>query len=579
MYSWPAPLTLVTTEKHRRAALLLRLLRVMILLAALGAVSAVFETQNDLRTTAVFYGFVFGVLLAVRWIVRSGHVIAAAWSMGVFYWLLIALVTVLFGGMQGQYASAFAVCVLLLGGIVGGRSALLMAIVSSLWCGFVVYLEVQNLLPTPLSPYSPINAWGTVTVTVLLTSVLLHESLASMQRMHLQAQQSAVERDEALRRSIQGQKTELVGNLTNGIAHDFNNLLSVVSAASALLRTRLRAEDSEEIEALDDLDDATNRAALLTRQLLSFGRSKFGEREAVNLSQVVRLLVKMLPRLFGTRILVKTDIRQDVWISASRVGIEQILLNLAVNARDAMPEGGEFIVNVDTEGDEVVLSVRDTGIGMTPEVLARVFEQFYTTKASGTGLGLATVKHHVDEVGGKITVASIPQAGTTFVCRFPVGEPGLMRDEDEEMTDEATTSAIHVRPRVIVVEDEPVVRRATSRLLRRAGYEVIALADGREALALCTESWDIVCVVTDFSMPRLDGAALAERLFELRPRLPVLIVSGNRRPHENLSHHPLRRYFSKPVDPELLLKTIEDLIASEARASSLARANDQSPPS
>lgn len=205
----------------RRAQLLNRLLGAMLGLAVLGGASALLEPRNDWRVTVFFYGLVILWLIGVGVIVRRGRVVLAAWILSSFFWLTIAAVTILFGGMQGSgNAASFTVCILLLGGVVGGRAAVIMAVVSSIWCALVTWLELHGKLPPPIAPYSPINAWGGVTITLLLTSVLLRTSIESLEQMHARADQAARERDEALRRSIQGQKMELVGNLTSGIAHD-----------------------------------------------------------------------------------------------------------------------------------------------------------------------------------------------------------------------------------------------------------------------------------------------------------------------------------------------------------------------
>src|SRR6188768_2507663 len=301
------------SEAERRAALLYRLLRAIALLALIAGLTSLLNEQNNLLVTAGFYGAVVLWIGAATWLVRRGRVLAAAWSIGVFFWLLIALVTLLFGGLQGQNASTFTGVVLLVGSILGGSVAILVAVASSAWCALIVYLELNGHLPPPLVAYNPINAWAAPVATVLLTSVLLKESHASLRRAYEQAEKLAQERDEALRRSIQGQKMEIVGNLTSGIAHDFNNLLTIVSGASSTLR-RTVASTLEPREALDDLDEATNRAVLLIRQLLSLGRSNAADIEIVNLSDVVGSLAKMLPRLLGPGIQVKTQLAEQSWV-------------------------------------------------------------------------------------------------------------------------------------------------------------------------------------------------------------------------------------------------------------------------
>jgi len=549
------------SEAERRAALLYRLLRAIALLALIAGLTSLLNEQNNLLVTAGFYGAVVLWIGAATWLVRRGRVLAAAWSIGVFFWLLIALVTLLFGGLQGQNASTFTGVVLLVGSILGGSVAILVAVASSAWCALIVYLELNGHLPPPLVAYNPINAWAALVATVLLTSVLLKESHASLRRAYEQAEKLAQERDEALRRSIQGQKMEIVGNLTSGIAHDFNNLLTIVSGASSTLR-RTVASTLEPREALDDLDEATNRAVLLIRQLLSLGRSNAADIEIVNLSDVVGSLAKMLPRLLGPGIQVKTQLAEQSWVHASRVAVQQIILNLAVNARDAMTRGGEFVLLIETCDSEVQLTASDSGVGMTKEVMERIFEPFFTTKSAGTGLGLSTVRRLVLQLGGKITVQSTQGSGSKFVLVLPrVGTPEASGKAHESLPPEHMASGF--QGRVVLVEDEPLVRKVTSRVLREAGYEVLAFADGEEAWGFLEHMGPIDCVLTDVSMPRLDGEELAARLGRTHPQLPIIMMSGNREPHPEWLDQATHRYLTKPVDADLLVDTLGRLLRQQ----------------
>jgi len=459
---------------------------------------------------------------------------------------------------------------LLVGSIVGGRAAIVMAVLSFGWGGVIVYLERNQLLPKPLVPYSPLNAWAAVNTTVLFTSILLHETLSSLKRTHDRAEKTARERDEALRRSIQGQKMELVGNLTSGIAHDFNNLLSVVTSASNSLRGSVSLAHPEDEEALDDLDEAASRAILMTRQLLSLGRSMVGEPETLDMSEVLNSLKKMLPRLLGSGITVEVETCREAWVHVPRVGLEQVILNLAVNARDAMPNGGTFRADVTLTDNRVELVVSDTGVGISEEHKKRIFEPFFSTKANGTGLGLSTVKQQVESSSGTIHVESEPSRGATFQITFP--RAVSPEEEDRPSSSKLVSRRPRTAGRVVLVEDEPLVRRATGRVLRSGGYEVLAFADGDEALALCRTSRDITCVVTDLVMPRLDGETLARELESLRPDLPLIMMSGNREPAPELLQRSLSRYLTKPVSAHHLLHAIGELTSHSARSSESARA-------
>jgi two-component system cell cycle sensor histidine kinase/response regulator CckA len=438
-----------------------------------------------------------------------------------------------------------------------------MALVSTAWCAGVAYLEVHGLLPRPLGPYSPTNSWAAVTITVLFTSVLLVTSIESLRRVHAEAEKAANERDEALRRSIQGQKMELVGNLTSGIAHDLNNLLTVIVGSASMLRERAMPEDRETHQVLDDLDTASSRAALMTSQLLAFGRPRGTENAPVNLSAVLDDMTKMLPRLLGSAISVVVKVAPDCWCLASRVGLEQILLNLAVNARDAMAGAGTLSLELSVAGERVVLTATDTGAGMSAEAQARAFEPFFTTKASGTGLGLATVRELALRYGAAIELDSELGRGTTFVLSFPrIPTPSpskrpAPRGTRPLLPDEPSAS----RGRVLLVEDDALVRRTLTRTLTREGYDVVATANGDEALAIAGAARGLTCVVSDLSMPGMDGETLARALRSSHPALPMVLISGNRAPDPELIADLPRTFLPKPVTDETLLAAIREVTA------------------
>lgn len=313
---------------------------------------------------------------------------------------------------------------------------------------------------------------------------------------------------------------------------------------------------------MDDLDEATNRAVLLIRQLVSLGRSNAADMEVINLGDVVGSLAKMLPRLLGSDIQVTTRLAEQSWVQASRVAIEQIILNLAVNARDAMASGGEFTLSMSGRERDIELIARDTGAGMSDEVLARIFEPFYTTKSAGTGLGLPTVQRLVEELGGKLTVDSSPGHGSSFNLLLPRAEAPESRSASRMSSAPGPLSG-GSQGRVVLVEDEPLVRKVTARVLREAGYEVLAFVDGEEAWGFFQHPGPVDCVLTDVSMPRMDGEALAARLAQTHPQVPIIMMSGNREPLAHWLDQPTHRYLAKPVDVELLLQTLGQLIREQ----------------
>jgi PAS domain S-box-containing protein len=335
----------------------------------------------------------------------------------------------------------------------------------------------------------------------------------------------------------QSQKMEVVGRLAGGIAHDFNNLLTVINGYGEMVLSTLPSGHPAR-DSIGEMVKAGERAAGLTRQLLSFSRQQILAPRVVNLNSVIAETEKMLSRVIGEDIELATHLQSSLGpVRADPGQLEQMLLNLAVNARDAMPQGGKLTLqtrNVDrpsgdaTEesGRYAVLTVSDTGCGMTPEVKARVFEPFFTTKGSGkgTGLGLATVHGIVAQSGGLIEVDSEPGHGTTFNVYLPrVGSP-------VHVVQPSTAGTNHIprgRETVLLVEDEESVRALSRYVLRDCGYAVLNATDGEDAIRLCEhEHGPIHLLVSDVVMPGLGGRQLAERLRLLRPEMRVLYLSG-----------------------------------------------------
>ncbi len=338
----------------------------------------------------------------------------------------------------------------------------------------------------------------------------------------------------------QSQRLESVGRLAGGIAHDFNNLLTVIlSCAETLNEAGAGAVAPEQAELLDDILIAGRRAEELTRQLLAFARKQVIAPVPLDLNGVVRECEKLLHRSLGEDVELVSTLHPELWMARCDAGqMEQVILNLAINARDAMPRGGKLIietanVEVDDEfvqqnrfmraGPHVRLRVRDTGEGMAPEVKAHLFEPFFTTKppGKGTGLGLATVYGIVKQSEGSILLESDPDHGTTFDIYLP-------RTTDAVVATPATVpSARRGTETVLVVEDDPLVRKVTVRSLGAAGYRVIAASNGREALEIAASdevSFDLL--ITDLIMPGLNGLQVADGIRKDRPGVRVLYMSG-----------------------------------------------------
>jgi nitrogen-specific signal transduction histidine kinase len=338
------------------------------------------------------------------------------------------------------------------------------------------------------------------------------------------------------------QKMEAVGQLAGGVAHDFNNLLMLIQAHNERLRHRLAAGDPAHEDALE-IERAVTRAASLTRQLLAFSRKQVLDAKVLNLNTVLTDVVRMLDRLIPNHIEVRT-VQAAVLsrVKADPGQIEQMILNLAVNARDAMPQGGRLTLetkNVEVDeayartyegvptGKYVMLAVSDTGVGMDSQTQARIFEPFFTTKepGKGTGLGLATVYGVVKQMGGAIWVRSEPGQGTSFDIYLPQVEA-----TEESVAPEARSVLVTVpsgTETVLLVEDQDGIRDLVREFLQRKGYEVLHATDGDQALRIAGQHRDpIHLLVTDIVMPNVGGRELARRLTQARPNMKVLFMSG-----------------------------------------------------
>ncbi len=394
------------------------------------------------------------------------------------------------------------------------------------------------------------------------------------------------EREDQLRRA---QKLEAIGRLTGGIAHDFNNLLTVILGYTRLLRDEVGSlaqastiDASERAALLEDIDGiqkAALRSASLTRQLLAFSRHQKMERRAVSINDVVADMQKMLLRLVGDDVSLRVDLIADpsvVYADPSQ--IEQVLMNLVVNARDAMPDGGAISIRTESQTIDpddprrpagvvdrgfVMLMVRDRGCGMTADVAERIFEPFYTTKSpgEGTGLGLSTVYGIVTQSGGFIDVDTEPGRGTAFLVYLPTytGRPLASMDEP---TGEAPGDGTET---VLIVEDEEPLRELLERVLSRRGYTVIGASNPGEALLFMeSRSEPIDVVISDIAMPLMNGVRLVERLraggFDGR----ALYISAY--PEGQLTDREIDELgdsiIRKPVDPETLVAHLRRILDS-----------------
>ena len=377
-----------------------------------------------------------------------------------------------------------------------------------------------------------------ITVSPIFDSAGTVTGLSTISRDITERKQAAEERRVLEDRLSQSQRLESLGLLAGGIAHDFNNLLAVIVNYASFIADEIADNESASAD-LEQIRIAAERAADLTRQLLIFGRGETIQPEILDLNTVVRDVQTLLSRTIGEHVELVVETRPDLsTVRADRGQLEQVLVNLAVNARDAMPNGGTLtietdVVDIDEDntrlrrelqpGRYLTLSVSDTGVGMSPEVIARAFEPFFTTKqrGEGSGLGLATVYGIVAEAGGTVILYSEGGLGTTVRVLLPaVDEPASPTRQRP-----TTTVAQGGGETILVVEDENAMREVAVRILRGNGFKVLAAANAQEALSILDDrGCDLL--LTDVIMPNMSGRELVELVHERTPGLPVLYMSG-----------------------------------------------------
>jgi signal transduction histidine kinase/ActR/RegA family two-component response regulator len=416
-----------------------------------------------------------------------------------------------------------------------------------------------------------LTTWGwhalVITVCAIMLSCLLLAT-EDLVRRKTAMEHAALRRlvDETERRrqaeamAQQGQKMEALGRLTGGVAHDFNNLLAVILGSLELALRRV--SDPRAVRLLQTAAKAAERGAKLTAQMLAFSRKQEVEVRSVDVSAAIRGMDDLLRRTLGPQVRVMHDLADDLWPAlADPVQLELALLNLAVNARDAMPDGGDLTFRARsvsiadgaamssglTAGDYVRVQITDTGTGMSEEVSARALEPFYTTKGpgGGTGLGLSMVDGFVRELGGALALDSGPGAGTTVSLFLRKADSAPLAEPSEADADVLTGHP----GRVLLVEDDASVRFATRAMLEDQGHEVVEVAGGAEALEVLAGDRHFDLLIIDFAMPLMNGGQLAAEATKVWPKAPILFVTGYvendaLRPWSDLGYGTVRKPFS-----------------------------------
>jgi two-component system, cell cycle sensor histidine kinase and response regulator CckA len=461
--------------------------------------------------------------------------------------------------------------------------------------------DLQPLEDGPIGKSDPVSGDGTDDSaacrhrrkdgTIIVVEVMAHDFEFGGRPARLILANDVSERHRLEEQLRQGQKMEAIGRLAGGVAHDFNNVLSVILSYGEILLREVKPGDPmwDEIE---EIRKAGKRAATLTRQLLLFSRQQVIDPKVLNLNDLLISMDNMLQRILGEDVDLVSRAGQNLGrVRADPGGIEQVIMNLVVNARDAMPTGGKLTIEtanvvLDEEyarehigvkpGPHVMLAVSDTGTGMDKATQARIFEPFFTTKAKdkGTGLGLSTVIGIVQQGGGSVWVYSEPGKGTVFKVYLPRVDAAV-----EAAQPEVPAAMNCGAETILLVEDDDQVRAVARSILRRRGYEVIEARHAGEALLLCEQhSGAIHLLLTDVVMPRMGGPELAQQLANMRPEMKLLCMSGYT--DDSVFRHGVLdtkiAFIQKPITPETLTRKVREVLDSPRRIGPYGLANERS---
>ena len=379
---------------------------------------------------------------------------------------------------------------------------------------------------------------------------------------------------------LQTQRIEAIGTLASGVAHDLNNILSPILLVAGLLKNTQGDAGNREMLAM--VQASATRGSEIVKQLLTFSRGQKGERIPLQLRHLVKEIVMVVRETFPRNIELRQNFASDLWmIMGDPTQLHQVLLNLCVNARDAMPEGGRLTIGATNvtfdegapalapgahSGPYLSVHVRDTGHGIPPEIRHRIFDPFFTTKplGAGTGLGLSTVLGVVQGSGGFVTVDSAPGKGTTFTVYLPAMTEGVLAAPLETAVPPERAESVPGPTTILVVDDEPNILRASSILLERHGYRVLTALNGQEALIQYIQNRaQVRLVLSDLMMPVMNGIDLVRALRAIDATLPIIMTSGltDVVPVQTLTDVGIKSVLKKPCDPELLIATLKQQLS------------------
>jgi len=554
--AWLLPPTNVEPEDTLRARV-----AHWVYISDIGVVAVLYLLLPFYEPNAFPYHIVYGASMVAGFaglaILRGGHPQIAGAVACSIAWLTVLIVSARSGGIESPALATMVLVVMLIGFLWSSRAGIAFAAITSLSILAMLVAAERGLLPSRGPAPTPLSLWSAMTSVLVIAAVFLHLALEFIDESRRDADHNAerLEREMELREEAEdslrrAEKLEALGRLTGGIAHDFNNILTVLLAQSALLLEEAEAGTTslttDTRSQLAGIQISAERAAVLTRRLLGFARPDAGSPEEVDPATTIARLEPVLHRVIPENIaLVVEAPPRGLRLRIDPMQLEQVLLNLALNARDAMREDGELRISLTRveldvadasrraearPGTHLCISVADSGPGIDARDVERIFDPFFTTKdlGHGTGLGLSTVHGIVKGVGGHLEVETERGRGTTLLAYLPAHEADR-RDSDvgHAVTDAPTRAAGESGSTILVCEDEEPVRSIIDTVLRNAGYRVLSAPLPERALELARENLESVdLVVTDVVMPGLSGPELAERLRHDLPNLPVLLVTG-----------------------------------------------------
>jgi two-component system cell cycle sensor histidine kinase/response regulator CckA len=564
LFDWFLPPIFDDPEETRLAGVAHWILTGTLIVVLVGSVLAI--AHPDPLPALLSFAVTVGILLLAKWLLRSGRREFSSTLFLSIGWAVVTFNMVMAGGLRSPAIVGYPLLVLLAGVLRGARASFAVAGLGVLTAFAALLLEGRGFLPVPDSPVAAARFGTGVVIAVSLSALIVQ----LMQRSQQRADENRVRLEAQLQQS---ERMEAVGRLAGGIAHDINNYLTVILGNAQGTALKLR-QNSRLLPALMDIEVAAERSAALVYQLLAFSRNQPSSPRAIDPGLFVTELDRMLRRILGEQIELRTTVGKAVGhVRIDPALFEAALINLIVNARDAMPGGGTLTVEirrVDFDRNEnqkasslgpgpyVAIEVTDTGEGMSEATKARIFEPFFTTKSpgDGTGLGLASVYGTVKQSGGSIEVESQPSRGSTFRIYLPQVDD---QKEESVVYQPPITESRSGSETVLLVEDQDPVRAFMAGVLRGHGYMTLEGTNGIEALELAERHEGAIdLLVTDVIMPQMGGIDLASRLVDSRPGTEVLFVSGyiGAVPSAGELHESGAGLLSKPFTASELLRRV-----------------------